>query len=269
MQNLPYFHLEGTLLCGQAFRWEKRGQAFFGVAGGRALTINRVGEDVLLSGCTRQDYDQFWQHYFDLAFDYDGLIHRFRHDPWIEKGVAYAYGVRRLNQPPFETLLSFIISANNNVGRISGIIRRMSERWGGKLADGVYAFPTPEQLRQVTAEDYAQIGAGYRAKYLESAVSAILHGFSLENLQSLDYPAAKKEIMTISGVGPKVADCVLLYGLGFNQAFPADVWVKRVMTRLYGVTHAKNIAPFVEEHFGQDAGVLQTILFHYARNCLD
>lgn len=268
IKNCNYFNLAGTLDCGQAFRWNPDGDGFFGVAGDHPLYIERQGKDILLVGADQTDYQNFWKKYFDMDFDYDQLIKEYSYDPYIAQGAEYAYGQRLLDQENFEALISFIISANNNVKRIKGIIERICTSFGSEILEGVHAFPTLNQLKDVSIQDYADLGAGYRADYLFNTVRMILDGFDMEAVQNLPYEQAKKELIKLKGVGGKVADCVLLYGYNFRNAFPLDVWVKRIVAALYLDQNAttKEMSDFAEKTFGENAGILQLFLFHYARN---
>jgi N-glycosylase/DNA lyase len=170
-----------------------------------------------------------------------------------------------LNQEPFETLISFIISANNNIGRIRGIIDRLCRLYGepfGCVGGARYAFPTPERLAALEADDFFGCGCGYRAPYLRETSRAVADGFDLEGLRELPYEQAKKQLVRLKGVGPKVADCVLLFSLGKTDAFPADVWIKRVMKKLYGFEgNDKQIYEFARERFGECAGIAQQSCF--------
>lgn len=266
--NEDYFNINGSLDCGQAFRWNPYGDAMKGVVRGIPLLVYRDGDDVVIEGCDKQLYDSFLKDYFDLDFDYQSLISSYSHDERIVSGANFAYGLRMLNQEKFETLISFIISANNNVKRIKGIIERICSAYGSEVEKDVFAFPSPSQLKDVKEGDYAALGAGYRAAYLEATVKAINDGYDLEALCKMDYAKARKEIQKLKGIGPKVADCILLYSFGFRSAFPVDVWVKRIMEQFYfdgAQTDKKKIEEFSQEYFGDNAGVLQLFLFNYAR----
>lgn len=263
-----YFNIPGSLDCGQAFRWNPEGDRMKGVVRGVPLKVYREYNDVIIDGCDKAFFESCLKNYFDLDFDYKGLIETYKDDERIVSGANFAYGLRMLNQDKFETLISFIISANNNVKRIKGIVEKICEAYGDKVGDEMYAFPSPYQLRDVKEADYAAMGAGYRASYLESTIRDINDGYDLESLCKLDYKGARKEIQKLKGVGPKVADCILLYSFGFRSAFPVDVWIKRIMEQFYfdgKETSKKVIEDYSKEHFGENAGVLQLFLFNYAR----
>lgn len=260
-----HFSLEQCLMCGQAFRWKSEGKGFRGVALGRVVYAEQDGCDITLNGVDESAGKDFIR-YFDLGRDYGAIKQSYSGDPFLAEGMEYAGGIRVLRQPPFETLISFIISQNNNVKRISGIIERLCQAYGAPLCGG-YDFPTPEALTRCCEKDFADLGAGYRASYIAGAARMVTEGFDLEGLSSLPYEQAREKLQELPGVGPKVADCIALYSLGFTQAFPADVWMKRVLKCVYGFKGSdKQMREFIDKKFGINAGIAQQYLFHYARN---
>jgi N-glycosylase/DNA lyase len=264
ISGLKHFSLGQCLCCGQAFRWKSEGRGFRGVALRRVVYAEQDGCDVTLGGVDERKGKDFIR-YFDLERDYGAIKQSYAGDKFLAEGMEYAGGIRVLRQPPFETLISFIISQNNNVKRISGIIERLCQRYGAPL-DGGFDFPTPEALARCCTKDFEECGAGYRASYIAGAASMIADGFDLEGLSSLPYAEARVKLQELPGVGPKVADCVALYSLGFTQAFPADVWMKRVLKCVYGFKgNDKQLREFIDSKFGINAGLAQQYLFHYAR----
>ena len=253
------FELKDTLMCGQCFRFKENADgSFTGVAFAKKLTLSKTG-DTLVLYTSEQDFINIWQSYFDLELDYGkikeelSLVH-----PTLKEAARFAPGIRILRQEPFEALISFIISQNNNIKRISGIVERLCENWGEEIEDGIYAFPTPEALGKLTAEDLAPIRAGFRARYIEDAVRKVISGeVDLKALEAMTFEDAKEELIKIKGVGSKVADCVLLYGFHKLRGFPMDVWMKRAMAVLF--------PEFSGEDFGEYAGIAQQYIFHYAR----
>lgn len=257
--------LAQTLDCGQAFRWqpvllsEKR-EAWRGVAFGHALTVWQE-EETFCFDCTEEEFHSLWYSYFDFGTDYAttraalSALH-----PILRDAAAYAPGIRILRQEPWEALCAFIVSQNNNIPRIKGILERLCALLGDPLiyADTtLYTFPSAERLRVCTVEDLAPLRAGFRAKYLIDAAKRVSSGeIDLSALCTAPIDEARDKLMTILGVGPKVADCALLYGLHRTCCFPLDVWMKRAMTLLPGVNPAD---------FGDNAGVAQQYIFHYAR----
>lgn len=269
--GLELFRLEDTLDCGQCFRFRRDGDGWRGVAGNRPLFLRETPEGVLFS-CTREEFEAFWRGYFDLDRDYAALRDGYRNLSAQGKDLSslrecalYAPGIRVLRQDAFEALISFIISQNNNVGRIQGIVARLCRRFGEPCGadplepDGVaYAFPVPEALAGRTEDDLALLRAGWRAGYILDAARKVASGeIDLPAIAALPLPEARAQLQTIRGVGPKVAECVLLYGMARMEAFPLDVWMKRAMKQLFpGCTPAD---------FGDCAGIAQQYIFHYCR----
>lgn len=231
---LPHFDLARTLDCGQAFRWEQLpAGAFHGVAFGRALTVRQEGSDLFFS-CSEADFTQIWRPYFDLGRDYDALLETFRADAVMREAIAASPGIRILRQEPWEALCSFILSQNNHIPRIKGIVRRLCEGFGDALGGGDFSFPPPERLAGLTVADLAPLRAGFRAGYLLDAAQKVASGeVGLAALSTLELDQARAVLQRIRGVGPKVAECTLLYGCGRMEAFPADVWMKRVLAECY------------------------------------
>lgn len=219
-----------TLMGGQSFRWRPQGAGFRGTASRRTAYVERRGQSLYVNG----DGDAaFWRRYFALDEDYPAIQARLRADRTLAACVDYAPGIRVLRQAFFEALVCFIISACNNIPRITGIVERMCTRLGEPLRDG-YAFPTPERLAAAPDEELAPLRAGFRAKYIREAAARVAAGeVTEERLRAASYEDAKKLLCTLPGVGGKVADCVLLFSLGFSEAFPRDVHILRAMERLF------------------------------------
>ncbi|MBQ2687908.1 MAG: DNA-3-methyladenine glycosylase 2 family protein [Clostridia bacterium] len=257
--GLKDFELKDTLMCGQCFRFkENEDGSFWGVAFGKVITLIKTDDNLTLF-TNEEDFQNIWRSYFDLDIDYTKIkedlskIH-----PTLAQAAKFAPGIRILRQEPFEALISFIISQNNNIKRISGIVERLCTLWGEEIAEGVFAFPTVDALSKLSAEDLAPIRAGFRARYIVDAVKKVKSGeVDLEKLNSLSFENAKAQLMKITGVGEKVAHCVLLYGLHRLEGFPMDVWMKRAMAVLF--------PDLSGEDFGEFAGIAQQYIFHYAR----
>ena len=267
--DIPHFSLEQCLTCGQTFRWQLRGERYYGVVLGKAVFAQQDGDVLTLSGVGEADGPAFLR-YFDLERDYGAIKAQYAGDPFLAQGMSYADGLRVLRQPPFETLITFIISANNNIARITGIVDKLCRRFGEPNGDA-YDFPTPQALADADIEDLKECGAGYRAKYIGETAKMVVSGFDLVGLTEVGYEQVRQKLTQLIGVGLKVADCVALYGLGFLQAFPMDVWMNRVLCGAYGYTgkNDKQMRAFVDEKFGAHAGIAQQYLFHYARNNKD
>lgn len=258
-ENVTDLDLAQTLDCGQSFRWvEREDGGFDGVAFNRSVTVRLDGTDLYIENADESDRE-LWHSYFDLGLDYGKIreeisaIH-----PILADAAKYAPGIRILRQEPYEALCTFIISQNNNIKRIKGIVQRLCEQFGDRLPDGTYAFPDAEKMASLTADDLAPLRAGFRNRYLVDAARKVADGdVDLEKCRSCDYDEAQRELMQITGVGVKVADCALLFGLHRIEAFPLDVWMKRAMATLFpGMTPGD---------FGQYAGIAQQYIFHYSR----
>ncbi len=250
------FDPKQTFLCGQCFRWkEQENGAFSAIVGGKRITVVSRGDKIVIESSHERE---FLEKYFDLNTDYGEYIKRFSADPTLKAACESSSGIRLLRQEPFETLISFIISQNNNIPRISGIIERLCESFGEKT-DGGFSFPTLKRLQGVTAEELAPLRAGFRARYIADAVLKLGTGeVDFAEIDALPLDAARERLKRIVGVGDKVADCVLLFAFGKLGAFPKDVWVKRVMERFYpnGLPECTRGAE----------GVAQQYLFDYVRN---
>lgn len=258
IKNATNFDLEQTLDCGQAFRWSKcENNIWSGIAFGKYIKLYHKNNDVVICGSTQSDFEVYWKKYFDLERNYANIINQISTDNIIKKAAEYSSGIRILNQEPWEALCSFIISQNNNIPRIKGIIERLCENFGKKI-DGGYTFPSAEVLAALNETDLAIIRSGFRAKYILDAAQKVASGkINLEKLRHTKYDTAKKTLMTIKGVGPKVADCVLLYGLEHIEAFPRDVWINRALDEMFN-----GQLPKCSETYG---GIVQQYIFHYIR----
>ena len=252
------FDIKQTFLCGQCFRWsENEDGSFSGIASGRYIKLSQGVDGVTLHDISEQDIP-FWQEYFDLSTDYGAMIGQLSSDETLSLACRSSGGIRILKQEPFETLISFIISQNNNIPRISGIIGRLCESFGEKIAGG-YTFPTAEKLRGVTPEQLAPLRAGFRARYICDAVEKVNSGeVDFSEIKALPLADAREKLKLIVGVGDKVADCVLLFGFAKYDAFPRDVWVKRLMARFY--------PDGLPECTRGIEGIAQQYLFDYVRN---
>ena len=225
------FALSETLDCGQAFRWRQREDGCWeGVAGGRYLCLESQGEDIFLQAVPEADLP-FWRQYFDLERDYEELAVLFRKNPCLRRALASCPGIRVLRQEPWEALCTFILSANNNIPRIKGIVERLCQGWGEAVpGTGLPAFPKPEALAPLGEEDLAPLRAGWRSAYLLDAARQVAGGrLDLEETASLPTREAEARLLEVKGVGKKVAQCVLLFGFGRVECIPMDVWMKRVM----------------------------------------
>ena len=275
--------LEKTFACGQCFRWKhRRGRdGFTGVAGKRAARIrtecgNIVIEEIGKAG--GEDSAVFWRNYFDIDRDYGAAQDYLKnHDKKIATAIEAGDGIRILRQDLWETIVSFIISQNNNIPRIQGCIENLAKLYGEEIAtltdseapEGIavlHALPDPEVLSKLTADDLAPIRLGYRAPYLIKAAREYLE-LAPRFKESLSAEEELDLLLSLTGVGPKVASCISLFGLSRIESFPVDVWVKRVMHEVYGLSEsdARGMKKYAAEHFGPYGGLAQQYLFYFIR----
>ncbi len=257
--SIPCFSLERTLDCGQAFRWRRLENGMFeGVAKGRVLRLSQRGESVTFHNTTPQDMALYWNDYFDLARDYEAIDRLLCRDERLHMAAQDARGIRILRQEPWEALCTFILSQNNNIPRIKGIVERLCRGFGQRLGAEDYAFPTPERLAGCRAEDLSEVRCGFRTKYLLDAARRVANGeIALLDFYTMPVEQAREALQTLYGVGSKVAECTLLYGFGRLECFPMDVWMKRVMAALF--------PDGLPAEFSPVAGIAQQYLFHYGR----
>ena len=261
ISGLQDFSLREILDCGQCFRWLPQDgdeTRWSGIAMGKRLEIQKLGEgEFLFLDTNQQEFEEIWADYFDLQTDYAALKSALCCDSVMAEATTYAPGIRVLRQNGWEALCTFIISQNNNIKRIRGIVERLCECFGEPV-NGGFDFPTAERMAQLTLEDLAPLRSGFRAKYLLDAAKKVSSGaVDLSSIPSMTYEEAQAHLRQINGVGPKVADCALLFGFYRLDAFPMDVWMKRAMATLYPDGLPENILPY--------RGIAQQYLFHYAR----
>ena len=217
--------------------------------------------NLILHDTPLAEFDYIWKEYFDFGRNYTLLHNVYNKDKYMADAVAFSPGLRVLKQDTWETLISFILSQNNNIPRIKGMIARLCECFGDKLPCGGYTFPLAGTLAKLQPEDLAVVKAGYRAAYIVDAARRVADGeIDLQWLHTRPSDEVYDSLQKILGVGPKVADCILLYGFGREERYPMDVWMKRVMERWYPNGFPENIQP--------TAGIAQQYLFHHARNNL-
>ncbi len=269
LYDMPDFDLNQTFMCGQCFRWNKISEnSYAGVAFGKVLKISAAEGKFILHDTTPEDYYNIWERYFDISRDYTQIKKNLSTDLVMEKAIMSGSGIRILRQDIWETIVSFIISASNNIPRIKKIITSLCENFGSQLDDGFYSFPSPEQLRDVTADELAPIRAGFRAKYIADAAKKVnSKEVDITSLDMLDTEHARNELLKINGIGNKVADCILLFALGRTEVFPVDVWINNTMTKLYPerCSSLKSVRIAGREIFGCHCGIAQQYLFYYAR----
>lgn len=259
MVQKEQFDIEQTLFCGQCFRYKKTDDGYIqGVIGDRVIKIVQYDDRIIFKECSEEYFKEVLVDYFDLDTDYEKIKSMLCSDETLKKAIDYAGGIRILKQPKFEILCSFIVSQNNNIKRIERTIEMMCERFGEHISDGFYTFPTPEKLSQVTIEQLQGLSLGYRDRYIVDCASKVASGeIDLSILDSCEIKQARETLLSICGVGKKVAECVLLFGFYRVECFPVDTWIKKVMDKYYpkGLpTSTKGIE-----------GIAQQYLFHYMR----
>lgn len=258
LTDAEHFDIPLCLDCGQAFRWKKNeNEIWEGIVCGKFLSVKQEKNKITFFNTTEEDFNNLWIKYFDLERDYEEILSSYDEENLIIACKTYP-GIRILKQDEWEAICSFIISANNNIPRIKGIIERLCENFGDKI-DGGYTFPSPEKLATLEIEDLAVIRSGFRAKYIIDAARKISsREVNIEEIKTMDFEYAKNELLKIKGVGEKVAQCALLYGFGRMEAFPVDVWVKRIVAELY--------PDGLPECIKGTEGIAQQYLFHWRRN---
>lgn len=273
------FELEDIFECGQCFRWNKQQDgSYTGVFGNNVINVQKQGGKVTFQGYCEGDIKKICHQYFDLDRNYKKIMEDLsKIDNNLKTSIKYGKGIRILNQDLWETVISFIISANNNIPRIKGIIERLSKNYGKKLlweGKEYYTFPTPEELKDVKVEEFRALGLGFRdIRLYETTKMVLSKEIDLNIIEKMPTKNARDELLKLSGVGPKVADCILLFStLKRFDVFPIDVWVRRVMNDLYikkedetKVTK-KEIQSIADSKFGSLQGLAQQYLFHYRRN---
>ncbi|MCH5152375.1 MAG: 8-oxoguanine DNA glycosylase [Clostridiales bacterium] len=257
-----YFNVRDTLECGQIFRFKHLGDEKYAVySQDKYAELETVGNKVVVR---TTDKDYFW-HFFDLDTDYAAKVARISAiSSLMQEAAQFGKGIRILNQDLSEMIFSFIISANNNIKRIQLIIERLCNALGRETQYG-RAFPTVEDMAAQTVEFYTALGAGYRDKYL-LATAQMLLSYDLSTLSMLDSSAARKELLKFMGIGPKVADCIMLFGLRRGDVFPVDTWLKKVYHSYFEQGHKDTeISQYFCNLFGEDAGLCQQYLFYFQR----
>ena len=260
--------------CGQCFRWLREDDgSYTGVVQGKVINVKKENDLIIFDNTNKEDFENIWFDYFDLGRNYGEIKKQLKvMDEYLEKATEFGKGIRILQQDGWEMLISFIISANNRIPMIQRAINNLSERYG-KFIDEYrgkkyYAFPTPEELSKVSVEDIRACQTGFRDKYIKSVVDYVNENDEdVLSYRKLDTSECIKELVKFNGVGPKVADCIALFGMQKYDTFPVDVWVKRVMEEFYVEDNLSlpKIRKFALDKFGDLAGFAQQYLFYYAR----
>ena len=279
LKNQESFELKDIFECGQCFRWnEETDGSYTGVIKNAIINVKKEQENIIFIGKCEEEIKELVENYFDLNRNYEDIKEKLSNiDEYLKISVEYGKGIRILNQDLWETIISFIISANNNIPRIKGIIERISQKYGNEIKwnrKKYYTFPTPEQLKDVTVSEYRSLGLGFRDIRLYETTKMVLNKeVDLEKLRTNpNTQEVRNELLKLSGVGPKVADCILLFSnLKRFDVFPIDVWVRRVMNDLYikendeAKVSKTKIEKIADEKFGNIKGLAQQYLFYWRR----
>lgn len=260
---------------GQCFRWVKEEDGSYTiVAKGKVINVSKDADEVVLENTNLQEFYDIWQGYFDFGRDYVALRKELsKLDENLNRATEFGDGLRILKQDAFEMIISFIISANNQIPRIKRSVNLLSQHCGKEIGEfrgeKRYAFPSIEAVANISDEDLAAIKVGFRAQYIKTTANMLLNKeVDIDALSTMSYEDAHKELMKLSGVGPKVADCILLFAFSHEQAFPVDTWVIKIMNEYYMEEPEKNLKKIKArglEVFGNQAGFAQQYLFYYAR----
>lgn len=283
INNCKSFKVKDVFDCGQCFRWNEQDDgSYTGIFENNVLNVKQEtdndGYKIVISGICDGSIEKISKKYFDLDRNYEKIKDTLSNiDEYLAESIKYGEGIRILNQDLWEMIISFIISANNNIPRIKGIIDRMSKRYGNEIefrGRKYYTFPTVEALAEASMEDLRALGLGFRDKYIYSTTRKIIDGeINLDELKKeKDTSKIRNQLLNLSGVGPKVADCILLFStLKRFDVFPIDVWVRRVMNDLYihnpeeGKVNKKEIEELAKAKFGDLEGIAQQYLFYWKR----
>lgn len=266
------FALKKIFECGQCFRWNKSEKnEYTGVAGGRALSITERETALEIRSDNMIGLPEFLGVYLDLDTDYKKIDEIIDTDSHLHECIEYGKGIRILRQDPFETMISFIISQNNNIPRIKAITERICEAFGNEIdfeGKTYYSFPSPERLKDVSREKFRELGLGFRDRYIVDAVTRVTESsLDLKALHDMDTESARNELMKVTGIGRKVADCILLFAYHRLEICPVDVWMKKIFMKYYDIEEKNMERAFALslEKWGEYAGIAQQYLFYYER----
>lgn len=257
--DISSFSLRQTFECGQCFRWKLNSSGnWCGVVKNIYRELRQEIDGFTIIGADEKEFYDIWYDYFDLNNDYDEIKRILSGNSILKDAISFSPGIRVLHQDTWEAFISFIISQNNNITRIKGIIDKLCYKYGKEIKNGFYSFPDIESIANAKIEDLYAIGCGYRSEYIYYASKDVLNGnINLDEIKKLSSEEARKILLGIYGIGPKVADCILLYGMGKLDRCPADIWMKRVLAKFNGE---------LPECANGNIGIAQQFLFNYARN---
>lgn len=293
IQGVKNFNIKQILECGQCFRWEKiSDNNYIIIAYRRVIEVLQNNDEVVILNSNEEDFNNIWKNYFDLERNYDEIKDVLAKDEILRKSVEFGYGIRILNQDPFEILISFIISARNSIPSIKKTVKKICEKWGEKIeykGNEYYTFPTPKAIKEAKLEEIQETGASFRSKYIVDTIKKVneaievkedmkadpskyeerpeILDFDLEYIKSLGDDECHIALQKFMGVGAKVADCIMLFSMAKHSSFPVDVWVKRAMIHFYVAPDVSlnKMRIFARDKFGALSGMAQQYLFYYAR----
>ena len=280
LENVTSFEPKHIFECGQCFRWnENDNGSYTGIVGNNVINVEKVDNNIIFKSFGADNLEKLVINYFDLNRNYEEIKRKLSLvDEYLANSIKYGSGIRILNQDLWETIISFIISANNNIPRIKTIINRMSKKYGNKIEWNdreYYTFPSIESLSRASVDDLRGLGLGFRDVRIYETTKKILNKeVDLSKLhEEKDTKKVRDTLLTLSGVGPKVADCILLFSaLKRFDVFPIDVWVRRVMNDLYiknadeTKVNKKEIEKLAKEKYGNLEGIAQQYLFYWKRD---
>lgn len=274
LEGVANFDPKHIFECGQCFRWHKEDDgSYTGVAKGKVINVLRENDKIYLNNTNLEDFNNIWYNYFDLGTNYSDIKNTLKNmDEYLDKACDFGWGIRILRQDGWEMLISFIISSNNRIPMIQKAIENLSRNFGKYIGNyngkDYYAFPTPEELNKATVEEIRACQTGFRDKYIKSTTERVVeNNENVSKYSSLSTDECIKELTKFNGVGPKVADCIALFGMTKIDTFPVDVWVKRVMQEFYVEEDMSlpKIRKYAIDKFKNLSGYAQQYLFYYAR----
>ena len=274
LEGVSDFDPKHIFECGQCFRWHRQEDgSYTGVARGRVINVSRKNDTIYIKNSNLEDFNNIWYDYFDLGTNYTDIKNTLKNmDEYLDKATDFGWGIRILQQDGWEMLISFIISSNNRIPMIQKAIENLSRKFGKYIGEyegkEYYAFPTPQELNEATVEEIRACQTGFRDKYIKSTTENVINNNEdVLSYRGLDTEECLKELLKFNGVGPKVGDCIALFGMQKYDTFPVDVWVKRVMQEFYVEDDMSlpKIRKFAIDKFGDLSGFAQQYLFYYAR----
>ncbi len=264
-KEIPDFDIAKIADSGQCFRMNPLPSGGYSViAFGRYLEVRDLGSGRHSFSCTEEEFDTIWADYFDLDSDYSEIASMIPPDDrFLKAALAYGHGMRLLRQDPWETMVSFILSQRKNIPAIKASVEALCTRYGEEAACNQItyrSFPTAERLTGIGCEDLRTCSLGYRDKYVAEAARQFEAGqIRFDELEKAGFDAAKSSLKGMYGIGDKVADCILLFGLGYKNAFPEDTWIKKILEKEYA-------GHFPKERYDGHLGMVQQYMFYYARS---